>query len=115
MERIEIKASEGLKLLYHFSVMRNEVKKGFKRTYGRKEGKEKLKLYDDTFERIQSISGDSNEIVCVSLSDKQHDMFFSFLCFYVQLLSDGVEKDNLSEDQEKELVFLKSMLTKQVA
>ena len=90
-------------LLIHLNVMRNNVKKGFKRLYGRSKGKEMINIYDDlkntiegNFERL----GDEDNETKVNLSDNEKDMLQSFLIFYIHELQVKAEQENIDKNNE---------------
>lgn len=65
-------------LLLHMSIMRNNVKKGFKKRYGSKEGKEHLKTFDGVCEALKT-PGDINEHI---FNQEESDMLYSFVSWY---------------------------------
>ncbi|MBH0176221.1 hypothetical protein IHV09_21940 [Fictibacillus sp. 23RED33] len=100
-------------LLLHMATMRNSVKKGFKKAYGSKEGKELLKRFDEVKEQLEKEIGalTQEEVEKVSLEDRtdfhfnvnEFDMIYTFVMWYkpeLQKLLKAAGKIK-EEDQEQ--------------
>jgi hypothetical protein len=84
-------------MVLHMNFMRPTIKKGFKANYGRSEGKEKLKVYDEVKEKIvnEFEANEHAEEHEIELTEQQIDMLHSFINWYVsELKKDGDHKDN---------------------
>lgn len=96
-------------LTFHMSAIRNSVKQGFKRTYGKKEGKELLELYDivknrvgTAFERIES-----NEIAHLGFSSRELNLTKYFIDWYVPEIEKTFK--NLTDNDQVQIDTLLSI------
>lgn len=102
-------------LLVHLNLMRDSVKKGFKRAYGRNEGKHKLNVYDSVkkaiegnFERL----GDNQEETVIHLLEDQKIMLNSFLDFYTKEIEKKAKEENIDYQNNEVLETLKRVHNK---
>lgn len=85
---------EGAILLLHMAAMRDSIKKGFKRNYGRFERKRLLNHYDEIKDMLAAkIEG--NNTIDLELNQEQHDMLQSFLDFYTEALANNAALENI--------------------
>jgi hypothetical protein len=88
-------------LLLHLGIMRNSVKKSLHRNLGRKEGKEKLKVYDEVVDIIEKAHVEEKEVI--SLNDTQNEMLSSFLYWYLEAIKQQGEKEKI--DYQNSVVY----------
>lgn len=94
-------------LVVHMSAMRQNVRKGFKSNYGKKEGKEVLASYDEVklvFQ--QAIEGleEDNQAVDLHFNIKEVNMLHSFVSWYaaeLELTFEAAGKKAGEEDQKQ--------------
>ncbi|WP_117161277.1 hypothetical protein [Paraliobacillus sp. X-1268] len=84
-------------LCLHMSIMRQNVRKGFKRTYGKEEGKKRLTLFDEVkglleFELNQLDEGEANKLKQFYFDDNTLMMVSSFLDFYTMKLASTLQQ-----------------------
>ncbi|MFC4323695.1 hypothetical protein [Litchfieldia salsa] len=91
---LELNAIEIGALTYHLNIMRIPVKKGFKKTYGSKEGKVVFERYDSVSEKVinllAGIDKGKEELESITyeleLDDEQVDTLKAFLDWYSKSL-----------------------------
>ncbi|SGI72142.1 Uncharacterised protein [Mycobacterium tuberculosis] len=94
-------------LVVHMSAMRQNVRKGFKSNYGRKEGKEVLSSYDEVKLAFQqAIEGleDDSQAVDLHFNIKEVNMLHSFVSWYaaeLELTFEAAGKKAGEEDQKQ--------------
>lgn len=94
-------------LVVHMSAMRQNVRKGFKSNYGRKEGKEVLASYDEVKSAFQqAIEGleDDSQAVDLHFNIKEVNMLHSFVSWYaaeLELTFEAAGKEAGEEDQKQ--------------
>ncbi|MBU8733717.1 hypothetical protein KM915_27285 [Cytobacillus oceanisediminis] len=94
-------------LVVHMSAMRQNVRKGFKSNYGRKEGKEVLASYDEVKLAFQqAIEGleDDSQAVDLHFNIKEVNMLHSFVSWYaaeLELTFEAAGKQAGEEDQKQ--------------
>lgn len=94
-------------LVVHMSAMRQNVRKGFKSNYGRKEGKEVLASYDEVKLAFQqAIEGleDDSQAVDLHFNIKEVNMLHSFVSWYaaeLELTFEAAGKKAGEEDQKQ--------------
>lgn len=94
-------------LVVHMSAMRQNVRKGFKSNYGRKEGKEVLASYDEVKSAFQqAIEGleDDSQAVDLHFNIKEVNMLHSFVSWYaaeLELTFEAAGKKAGEEDQKQ--------------
>jgi hypothetical protein len=72
-------------LLLHMSIMRNNVKKGFKKRYGSKEGKEHLKTFDGLCAAFKTPGNLEEEQTATNehaFNQEENGMLYSFISWY---------------------------------
>lgn len=98
--------------LLHISNMRKEVKKGFKRTYGKDDYKEKMKLFDDAkgiLEASLSESEESEQEIDVHFSSAEIEFLNAFLEWYLTKIT---KIDDVGQDGKLQIELLTSACTK---
>lgn len=94
-------------LVVHMSAMRQNVRKGFKSNYGRKEGKEVLVSYDEVKTAFQqAIEGleEDHQAVELHFNIKEVNMLHSFVTWYaaeLELTYEAAGKKAGEEDQKQ--------------
>ncbi|MCM3708578.1 hypothetical protein M3205_23325 [Cytobacillus firmus] len=94
-------------LVVHMSAMRQNVRKGFKSNYGRKEGKEVLASYDEVKLAFQqAIEGleEDHQAVDLHFNIKEVNMLHSFVSWYaaeLELTFEAAGKKAGEEDQKQ--------------
>lgn len=84
----------------HMKIIRKNIKKGFKKNYGSKQGKELINQYDLILSRLEI---EKEEETILSLDLDQDNLLKSFLNWYITQLQDTFEKTGvkiIGEDQE---------------
>lgn len=98
-------------LTFHMSAIRNSVKQGFKRTYGKREGKELLGVYDVVKNRVgtafECIEPDSNEIAHLGFSSRELNLTKYFIDWYVPEIEKTFK--NLTDDDQVQIDTLLSI------
>lgn len=106
-------------LILHMTAMRTSIKNVLKSNYGKKEGKEHLKVYDqvkellkDEFKLIQE-EGEETK-VSMSFEEKQIEMLSSFVITYIDkldaFLEEAMAKNKENEEQLELLQQIRSKL-----
>lgn len=101
-------------LLLHMNIMRNSIKKGFKKSYGRNEGKEKLSVYDSIITNLNDsleIYGEK-EYYDTDLNYAQIDMLDSFINFYVDKLEQQAAGEKINHEGNETFLILNSVKEK---
>ncbi|MBG9585540.1 hypothetical protein [Cytobacillus firmus] len=94
-------------LVVHMAAMRQNVRKGFKSKYGRKEGKEVLVSYDEVKSALQqAIDGlkEDHQAVDLHFNIKEVNMLHSFVSWYAAELEfpfEATGKKAGEEDQKQ--------------
>lgn len=94
-------------LVVHMSAMRQNVRKGFKSNYGRKEGKEILISYDEVKSAFQqAIEGleEDHQAIDLHFNIKEVNMLHSFVTWYaaeLELTYEAAGKKAGEEDQKQ--------------
>ncbi len=109
MKTYTLENKEVATLLFHMSVMRKSVKKGFKKTYGLMKHKTYIKTYDSIVEKLKSIASDEGETYNLQLDDQEDEMFQNFLKWYVAELEKNLG-DQPDEEAEEGLLLLKKII-----
>jgi hypothetical protein len=99
---VRLNKVESSVLLLHMATMRNNVKKGFKKTHGSKEGKELLSRYDrvkgDLEKEIENTTIEEMEAAELQKETDFHfninefDMIFTFVKWYKEKLQETFDK-----------------------
>lgn len=109
MKTYTLENKEVATLLFHMSVMRQAVKKGFKKTYGLLKHKTYIKTYDSIVEKLKSIASNEGETYNLQLDDQEDEMFQNFLKWYVGELEKDLG-DQVTDEQEEGLLVLKKIV-----
>lgn len=94
-------------LLLHMNAMRTNIKNVLKNNYGKKDGKEHLKIYDQVKELLKNefkiIQDEEEEIeVVLPFDGKQVEMLLSFVCIYIEKLDAFLEETKTKNNKENE-------------
>lgn len=109
MKTYTLENKEVATLLFHMSVMRKAVKKGFKKTYGLLGHKPYMKRYDSVVEKLKALTSNEGETYLLQLDDQEDEMFQNFLKWYVAELEKNLG-DQPDEEAEKGLLLLKKII-----
>lgn len=89
---VTLKNKDFITLHYYMTLLRNHVKKGFKKSYGKDERKEKLSLFDITkqtiSERLEGVK-EPDEKQTINFSQDQTDMIKAFIDFLIYADAQG--------------------------
>lgn len=109
MKTYTLENKEVATLLFHMSVMRKAVKKGFKKTYGLLGHKPYMKRYDSVVEKLKALTSNEGETYLLQLDDQEDEMFQNFLKWYVAELEKNLG-DQPDEEAEEGLLLLKKII-----
>lgn len=109
MRTYTLENKEVATLLFHMSVMRKSVKKGFKKTYGLLKHKTYIKTYDSIVEDLKELASNEGEKYFLNLDEQENEMFQDFLKWYVVELEKDLG-DQPDEQAEEGLLLLKKIV-----
>jgi hypothetical protein len=109
---IKLTNVEAATIVLHMSIMRKNIKKGFKKNYGIFEGKKYLKIYDGIVNSIGEEVDEEFETIYIDLNEKEQELLYSFLDFYLKQLSSQAEKEGLRAEKEETYQLLQSTFFK---
>ncbi|MEH7126029.1 hypothetical protein V7127_22720 [Bacillus sp. JJ1773] len=100
-------------LVLHMNIMRHNIKKGFKSNYGRSEGKEKLKVYDDIKGRFGSdLEVEEKSFYDFNIEKEEMNMLHSFLKWYVEEIKLSAEDQGADIEKDEQIQILDKLSIK---
>lgn len=94
-------------LVLHMNIMRHNIKKGFKSNYGRSEGKEKLKIYDDLKGSFGSdLEEEEKSFYDFNVEPEEMNMLHSFLNWYVEEIKLSAEDQGADIEKDEQIKIL---------
>lgn len=103
-------------LLLHMTIMRKNVRQGFKKNYGTKEGKEVLASYDEvktTLSEILKLEEEAGEVLegpqVLHFNIKEIEMLDSFLTFYNKEVNESLGDKNIHQKDREQIDTLKEI------
>lgn len=103
-------------LLLHMTIMRKNVRQGFKKNYGTKEGKEVLASYDEvktTLSEILKLEEEAGEVLegpqVLHFNIKEIEMLDSFLTFYNKEVNESLGDKKLHDKDREQIETLKEI------
>ncbi|MCK6259404.1 hypothetical protein LCY76_22795 [Fictibacillus sp. KIGAM418] len=105
LKRLEITV-----LLLHMSIMRNSVKKWFKKAYGSKEGKELTKRFDEVKKQFESqIEQEESNF---NFNINEFDMIYTFVMWYKPKLEEMLKAaGKVKEEDQGQLNCLQDIIS----
>jgi len=112
---VSLKTKEEATILFHMSIMRKSVKKGFKKTYG-KEGKQHLKTFDDIHSTFKSqVEIDGLEQTEYYFDQEEIVLLLNFIDWYIPELEKSLKASGgVSEEDQQQITALMDIYNKLV-
>lgn len=111
---LQLEKNEMAALVLHMSIMRKNIRKGFKSNYGT-EFKVYLNSYDEVkvtvSEALEGMSEKSSHFI-FNFNIREIDMIFSFLEFYIMQLHELVDLEKVNEVDSKQIGYLTNIKEK---
>lgn len=111
---LSLNHKEMASLVLHMSIMRKNVRKGFKKNYG-KDSKETLASYDEvketiihTLEGMEEHQGEKD----LHFNIKDINMLLSFLEFYIPKVEEEIKLIEMKEEDKDQMECLKNIKEK---
>lgn len=111
---IQLEKKEIAALTLHMSIMRKNVRKGFKSNYGR-DSKDYIASYDEvknTIAKELENMGENEDSCYFHFNIREIDMLFSFLDFYVNEVDLVINLEKLSQEDKEQMKYLSSIKDK---
>ena len=116
---LNMEQNEMAVLVLHMTIMRKSVRKGFKKNYGSKEGKEVLASYDEVKAALSEILklDDENAEVPegpqeIHFNIKEIDMLDAFLSWYNKEVDESIGEKKIHQTDREQLDALKEIKEK---
>lgn len=97
-------------LLYHLKIMRDSVKKGLKKRYGRSEGKRLIEIYDEITEKVVNQLKNEQEKNVLEMDEAQKSFLGDFLTWYTNTLKNDLKPPRNENESLKTLIDMKNRL-----
>lgn len=111
---LQLEKNEMAALVLHMSIMRKNIRKGFKSNYGT-EFKVYLNSYDEVkltvTEALEGMNEQDNHFT-FNFNIREIDMIFSFLDFYIMQLHELVDLDKVNEVDSEQIQYLTTIKEK---
>lgn len=110
---LQLNNKEMAALVLHMSIMRKNVRKGFKSNYGN-DSKKVIASYDEVKNTVATALETTHEddSCYLHFNIKEVDMLFSFLEFYVMQLHDTLDFKKISSEDNEQIECLKMIKSK---
>lgn len=115
MYSISLSRVEVAVLIFHMNIMRKNVKKVFKKNYGKEDGKELLSYYDSSLDKLGELleSVKEGEEGSLDMDEKEMNVLSSFVSWYALELELTLDQaDSKKNEDEDQLQALKDILEK---
>ncbi|MEF7566342.1 hypothetical protein V4V35_25465 [Bacillus infantis] len=115
MYSISLSRVEVAVLIFHMNIMRKNVKKVFKKNYGKEDGKELLSYYDKSLDKLADLleSVKEGEEGSLDMDEKEMNVLSSFVSWYALELELTLDQaDSKKNEDEAQLQALKDILEK---
>lgn len=113
---LTLKKIDAAVFILHMSIMRKNIKKGFKLNHGKSEGKELIKVYDEVKEALdrgmEPLEHEEEEME-IDFDEKQIEMIYSFSNWYIPELEKTLKKaGKINKEDQRQLYILKEIKEK---